>query len=233
MSSDEIMLQKDDTQQTKEEMVKEQYKGVFENLKSEFPKKAEKCHRFYGRMGYKQRTPNKDGNGGKTNQVIQYVPCPCPKCDDFGELIGIDRANGKEVKGFPVKDTQFYQRCNYTPPKDMTQEQAQIDLIIHHERHHKWFIDYFSVTENISGEMVTRPPLHTPNPWQTKNFPPYWGQKGDEMIQGEGMDADIEREKIRRRNTPVEKSEEEVQVEEHKQITEDTVEAATRQKKGK
>ena len=138
MSSDEIMLQKKDEQQTKEEMIAEQYRSVFDNLESEFPKKAEKCHRFYGRMGYKQRPPNASGKGGKEKQIIHYVPCPYPKCDKFGNLIGLDRASNEEVKGFDVKDTQFYQRCNYEPPKELSQREQQIDLIIHHEQHHKW-----------------------------------------------------------------------------------------------
>ena len=92
-------------------------------------------------------------------------------------------------------------------------------------------IDYFSVTETISGQEVTRPPLHTPNPWQTKNFPPSWGQEGDKQIQGEGMDADIQREKIRRKNAKPVLTDDEEREEEAKQITKETVSASTGSKK--
>jgi len=226
----EVMIQQESETQTREELIKEQYKSVYDSLESEFPKKAEKCHRFYGRRGYKQRPPNASGKGGVDKQEIRYAPCPYPKCDEYGNLIGYDRETGKEIKGFDVKDTQYYQRCNYEAQGD-TQKERQIDLIIHHAEHYKWYLDYFSLEEEVEGRKVTRPPLQTPNPWQVQDFPPFWGSEGDQYIQGEGQDFEIAKEKSRRKHEKrAEKKVEDDKVHDAKRLTEETLKDATRTK---
>ena len=199
--SDEIMLEQTSDSQTRDDYIKAKYIETEDELASAFPGKAEKCWRLG--KGYSQRPPNKDGKGGKDKQIIKYVKCPYPKADDQGNLIL--RKDGPH-KGAPM-------RCGYEPKGD-TQEDRQIDAIIHCKRHYKWWFDKNKKTQIIDGEPITRPPTNFPEPWQDPNFPPKWGKEGEHIIMGDDLGTKVLREELKRQ------SEEEEYIESQEKVAE-------------